>query len=490
MTFTTNVPQPTLGPTGLIIPDEASVLAGMVSDLQSAFGGTLNLNASVSSTLTTPQGQLATSLTAIIASKDSMMATFCAQVDPQYAQGRMQDALGYIYFLTRFPAASTLVSCVCNGASGTVIPSGALAQDTSGNIYYCVIGGIIGATGSTTLTFANTVTGPILCPQGTLNIVYVTIPGWDSITNPVAGTTGQNVESSIAFEARRANSVSINSIGTASSIRAATLASGNQLTPPNPPADVFVFENFTASPVVTGGITVQPSSVYIATYGGDSPSIAAAILSKKDVGCNYTGSAYFTASIPANSSTMTVSAVASGIIVQGQWIIQAGIPTPWIQSGPQLTGVAGGAGTYSLNAANGPGAFTNAAFESGQILQIPDTTYSYPQPVYPVVWTAAQPTPINVQVTLAAASNPPGDALAQLQGSSGLANTFSGADGGSPAGIGRTVYGSRFYQTINQLFHGVNIISVLVGTSTPNAAQQTININQYPTLGTITLVLA
>ena len=61
MTFTTNVPQPTLGPTGLIIPDEASVLAGMVSDLQSAFGGTLNLNASVSSTLTTPQGQLATS---------------------------------------------------------------------------------------------------------------------------------------------------------------------------------------------------------------------------------------------------------------------------------------------------------------------------------------------------------------------------------------------------------------------------------------------
>lgn len=488
--MTTNVPQPYLGPTGLIVPDEASILAGAIADFQAAYGGLLNLNAAVSSTLSTPQGQLASSITAIVAAKDSLMAQYFSQVDPQYAQGRMQDALGYIYFLTRFPAVSTQVTCTCSGSAGTVIPTGAQAQDTTGNIYSCVSGGIIGSSGTVSLVFANTVSGPIACPAGALNSVYVIIPGWDSITNPIAGVPGQNVESSLEFEARRSNSISINSIGTASSIRAAILASGASLTPPNPPSDAFVFENFTAASAVVGGITVQPSSVYIATYGGDASSIAAAILSKKDVGCNYTGSAYFTASIAANASTMTVSAVASGVISANQWLIQAGIPTPWIQIGVQLSGTPGGAGTYSLLSANGPAALTNYPFESGQIMQIPDTTYSYPQPLYPVVWTAALPTPINVQVTLAAASNPPGNALALLQGSTGLSTAFSGLDGGAPAGIGRTVYGSRFYQTINQLLPGINIISVLVGTGTPASAQQTINNNQYPTLGTITLVLA
>jgi len=414
-----------------------------------------------------------------------------AQVDPQYSQGRMQDGLGYLYFLARFPAVSTQVTCTCTGSSGTVIPAGAQAQDASGNIYSCVSGGVIGLTGSISLVFANTVPGPTACPAGALNSVYVAIPGWDSVTNSLAGTTGQNVEGSLEFEARRSGSVSINSIGQASSIRAAILASGSQFSPPNPPADAFVYENFTTMPAVVGGITVQPQSVFVATYGGDQQSIASAILSKKDVGCNYTGSAYFTASIPLNSSTMTVSAVASGTLAPGQWVLPpVGVPAQWLQIGSQVSGTLGGPGVYSLVTTNTTGAFVGTAFESAQVMLIPDTTYTFPQPNYAVIWTAARPTPINVQVTLAAASSPPGNALAQLQGASGLSTAFTGSDGGAPAGIGRTVYGSRFYQTINKLFPGTNIISVLVGIGTPASPQQTVNNDQYPVMGNITLVLA
>jgi hypothetical protein len=53
------------------------------------------------------------------------------------------------------------------------------------------------------------------------------------------------------------------------------------------------------------------------------------------------------------------------------------------------------------------------------------------------------------------------------------------------------VYGSRFYSTISQILPaGVTILSVLVGTGTPNANSVGTNINQIPSLGTITLVTA
>jgi hypothetical protein len=72
-----------------------------------------------------------------------------------------------------------------------------------------------------------------------------------------------------------------------------------------------------------------------------------------------------------------------------------------------------------------------------------------------------------------------------------LAAAFTGADGGAPvAQIGATVYGSRFNQTIAAVLPGIPILSVLVGSGSPTAYSQALNINQIPALGTITLVLA
>lgn len=273
-----SVPQIEFTPSGLVIPSESDVLSGVQSDINAAFGGGLN------QALETPQGQLASSQTAIIADKNSQFAYFVNQVDPQYADGRFQDAIGRIYFLTRKPATSTSVQATLTGVPGTVIPAGTFAQDTSGNTYASTGSATIGSVGAVTAEFQNVVTGPIPCPSGTLTQVYQSISGWDAITNASDGTLGQNVETRSEFEYRRKNSVSLNSEGTTGAIYATVFNLDNVL-------DVYVIDNFTNSTVNTGptNYPVAAHSVYVAVVGGVDADIAQAIWSKKSLGCDYNG---------------------------------------------------------------------------------------------------------------------------------------------------------------------------------------------------------
>lgn len=132
---TSSVPSIVFTPTGATFPDESAILAGVQADMNAAFGGNLNPS------LSTPQGQLATSQTAIIGEKNNQFAYFLQQIDPATASGFMQDAIGRIYFLTRLPATSTVVQVLCTGLAGVVIPSGAQVVDLSGNRYGCQGGG-------------------------------------------------------------------------------------------------------------------------------------------------------------------------------------------------------------------------------------------------------------------------------------------------------------------------------------------------------------
>jgi hypothetical protein len=280
----TSVPPPVITDTGYEMPEEATILAAVLSDIDAAFGGGLNQE------LSTPQGQLASSLAAIIADKDRCFLSYVNQIDPQYAQGRMQDAIASLYFLSRIPARSTTVICTCTGLENTVIPATtALAKDTAGNIYACTVGGTIDATGSIELEFYNVVPGPTACPAGTLTAIYGSIPGWDTITNAADGALGNAVETSQEFEARRYASVSINSLGSISSIYGAVAASGADLDPPNIPLDVYVVDNRNDIATEVGGVTLLPHSVYVAAAGGDPDSIGMAIWKKTSVGCNFNG---------------------------------------------------------------------------------------------------------------------------------------------------------------------------------------------------------
>lgn len=277
-TNTTAVPPVDFEDTGLVLPTASAVLAGVQTDIDAAFGGGLD------PALTTPQGQMASSLTAIIDMCNSIFALIVNGMDPDTNDDFMQDAIARIYFLNRLPGAPTVVQAFCVGALGTVIPTGAQAQDESGNQYICTAGGTIPNSGNITLPFANIVNGPIACPEGQLNIIFQAIPGWDTITNPADGVPGANVETAAAFRLRRTQSVALNAHGSLVSIAAAVGEVAGVI-------DFYATENDTDSTVNTGSTNypLLPHSLYVAVTGGAAADIANAIWTKKDVGCNTNG---------------------------------------------------------------------------------------------------------------------------------------------------------------------------------------------------------
>ncbi|KXJ63055.1 hypothetical protein AXY46_03290 [Achromobacter xylosoxidans] len=281
MATSSQVPRVQFTPEGLVLPEESAILAGVQTDMDSAFGGGLN------PALETPQGQLASSTTAIIGDKNNEFARYVNQVDPAFAEGRMQDAIGRIYFLDRKPGTPTVVIATCTGLSGVVIPVGARAEAVDGNLYLCTQAGTIPPGGSIDLSFACSVDGPVDCAPGALNQIYQAIPGWDSVLNADAGTVGSYVESRAEFEARRRQSVALNARGSLPSIYANVANVADVI-------DVYVTENNLSVPQTIGGVSLAPHSIWVAVVGGEAAAIADAIWRKKSNGANYNGNTSYT----------------------------------------------------------------------------------------------------------------------------------------------------------------------------------------------------
>lgn len=273
----TAVPQPTFGPAGFIAPAESAILAGTTADINNAFGGNLN------PAPTTPQGQLAVSEAAIIGSILDLFLFYTSQTDPAFAVGRMQDAIGRIYFIERNPAQPTVQQVLCIGAQGVTINANTqTVQDGSGNLYVCQQSGTFDATGSMTLPFACTVVGPIASLASAAVTIVRGVPGWDTASFPNAGVVGNLVESRSAFEARRSLSVAVNSNGWVPAVRGAVLAVPGVL-------DAFVTENTAGGSATVGGVSLVANSLYVCVAGGAPAAVAQAIWTRKAPGCAYTG---------------------------------------------------------------------------------------------------------------------------------------------------------------------------------------------------------
>ena len=276
--MSTNVPVITWVNGSPVLPAEVDILAGVQADINAAFGGGVNPG------LTTPQGQLAQTETAIIGEKNNEIAYIANQVNPSFASGIWQDAIGEIYFIKRIPGAGTVVSATCTGAVGTVIPAGSVAQDNNGYLYTALSAGTIPSTGNVTISFQNQTQGPIACNVGALNKIYTAVAGWDTISNPTAGALGNDVESRASFEARRAASVAGNSVNSLQSIYAAVTQVPDVI-------GAVVIDNATGSTVNYGptNYPLAAHSICVSVAGGSSAAIAQAIWSKKPPGCSYNG---------------------------------------------------------------------------------------------------------------------------------------------------------------------------------------------------------
>lgn len=235
----------------------------------------------------TPAGQLIDGETALASEKDNELVFLANQFNPKNAVDAWQDALGAIYFIKRKIALPTYVTCQAEGAYGTVIPYGAIVQDTNGYTYMNTAPATINASGQATLYMRCTELGAVEATSGTLTKIVTTVPGWDSVTNAAAGVTGREVESQAAFESRRVQSVAKNAHGSVASLFGA-IADINDVTA------LLILENVTNSNITEKGVTIAGHSVYISVYGGDNNDIAKAIYNKLDAGCGTNGNTLVT----------------------------------------------------------------------------------------------------------------------------------------------------------------------------------------------------
>ncbi len=457
----TNVPAPSLTASGFVAPTEPEILAGVQADQQAAFGGDLNPAPN------TPQGQLAASLAAIIGDRNDQLLALFNGIDPATATGRMQDAIGRIYFLERKPALPTVVTATCSGLPGTVIAAGARARDQGGRIYVCSDGGTIPVGGNIDLTFACAETGPVACPIGYLSEIYQAIPGWDTITNAAAGVAGRDVENRADFEFRRQQSVAMNGQGSLQSILGAVLNVPGVL-------DAYATENNTD--------TVSGATITAAIAG----------------------------------TTMTVSAVSSGVIAAGQMVVGTGVA-----AGTLVTGFGtgtGGTGTYvvsisqtvsSTSMVSAPGGVVlvknsilvsvyggdaqavaraiwtkkmpGCNMSGNTLVTISDTeNYQPPYPIYPITFQAPTTQPIKFAVSMQSNASVPSDAVARVRAA--IIAAFGGADGGPRARIGAYIFASRFYSGIAALGPWALIYSVQVGVTTANQSSVLLAIDKVPTI--------
>ena len=282
--------------TGVIVPDTADLEQEVSQEYKDAFGDDLV------TTPDTPQGVLITQEVLARSNVLQNNAQIANQINPDLAQGVFLDAIAKLTGLYRQKATATTVSVIVTGTPGTIIPTTAVAQTSTGYFFNPVSPITIDNTASASGVFQCTDTGPIVVSTGDLSIIVGGVLGWETISNLSPGLTGNNEESDEAFRIKRANSVAAQSSGGPESIPSALYQQNIGV------SSVSFYENYTDLPLTVpdGSITLGPHSIYVCVDGGTNTDVANVLLAKKSAGCNWNGNTTVIITNPATSQQYLV----------------------------------------------------------------------------------------------------------------------------------------------------------------------------------------
>lgn len=273
---------------GVVVPTTREVREDVAAGFQEAFkvndeDPALNVDSA------SPMGQVVDLVTTEVAAKNTEVAFLANQLNPRTATGVWLDAIAGLYGIERKISEPTVVVCTCTGLKGTIIPYGAIVQDTLGNqLRHTAAGGVvIPDAGTIDTTFATVDHGAIEISAGTVTKIVTVVAGWDSVTNAAAGITGRDVEPDGELLNRIKQSYAINANGTVANLQANLAALPGVL-------DCVVLENYTNNPAQQYGITINAHSVAVCIVGGEDADIAETIFQRKSAGCGTVGTTQVT----------------------------------------------------------------------------------------------------------------------------------------------------------------------------------------------------
>lgn len=117
-------------------------------------------------------------------------------------------------------------------------------------------------------------------------------------------------------------------------------------------------------------------------------------------------------------------------------------------------------------------------YNGNRTVTVTDDNYPDPKPSYNVKFQRPTITSVKFAVRLVPNAAMPSNIVDLVKAA--IITAFTGADGGSRARIAGTIYASRYYAGILKIDPRVEIISVLVGLTTPNGNSVSLGIDQAP----------
>lgn len=269
--------------TGVVTPSTQAIRDDLATAIQNALRRSPDEEpANVDST--SSLGQVIDLIVAEIEAKNAEIAFLANQYSPRISEGVFLDGIAALYGLTRHASEPTVVVCTCTGIKGTVIPYGAIVQDTEGTQLRCAeAGGVqIGENGTVDVRFSTVDHGAIEIGAHTVTKIVTVVAGWDAVDNASAGATGRDLEPDGELYHRMLQSYAINANSTVENIQS-NLANLDGV------LDVVVLENYTNEEQEQFSITLAPHSIAVCIVGGEDEDIARILWERKSAGCGVNG---------------------------------------------------------------------------------------------------------------------------------------------------------------------------------------------------------
>lgn len=249
--------------------DEYITLLNQV--FQTAFGADFDVDPQ------TEQGQMIGDVALAFSTSDDQHVVTAQALDIFKAFANQIEGIAAALTVERRAASSTVVTAQLTGVATTLIAAGSLAKLDSGELFALTEATTLDGAGEASATFQAQETGVIAVGVNELINVVSIVPGWETIDNSSAGSSGAVAELDSAYRAKYFRTLGKNAVTTLESVTSA-VADVDTVT------DVRGEENDTDDPVVVDGVTLTRNSIAIVVEGGAEADVATAIRLKKNGG--------------------------------------------------------------------------------------------------------------------------------------------------------------------------------------------------------------